>query len=80
MMGLAGVLALCSSTDAFIAATFVAFPFTAKLAFLVFGPVVDVKLFFLYGMIFRRRFIVLLSVGLFIAIALICMRLALLDL
>jgi uncharacterized membrane protein YraQ (UPF0718 family) len=79
MMGLAGVLALCSSTDAFIAATFVAFPFTAKLAFLVFGPVFDVKLFFLYGVIFRRRFIVLLSVGLFIAIALICMKLTLLD-
>ncbi len=79
MMGLAGILALCSSTDAFIAASFVAFPFTAKLAFLVFGPVFDLKLFFLYGVIFRRRFVVLLAVGLFIAIALICMRLAILD-
>ncbi|HWL50884.1 MAG TPA: permease [Chthoniobacteraceae bacterium] len=79
MMGLASLLALCSSTDAFIAATFVAFPFTAKLAFLVFGPLVDVKLFFLYGLVFRRRFIVLLSIGLFVAVALICLRMNVLD-
>ncbi len=79
MMGLAALLALCSSTDAFIAATFVTFPFTAKLAFLVFGPLVDVKLFFLYSLIFRRRFVVMLSIGLFIAIALICLRMNVLD-
>ena len=80
MMVLAGALALCSSTDAFIAATFVAFPFTAKLAFLVFGPVFDVKLFFLYGLIFRRKFVVALAIGLFIAIALICLRLSVVGL
>lgn len=79
MMVLSGVLALCSTTDAFIAASFVAFPFTAKLAFLLFGPVFDVKLFFLYGMVFRRKFVVLLSLGLFIAIALICLRMSGLD-
>lgn len=80
LMSLSGLLALCSSTDAFIAATFVAFPFTAKLAFLVFGPLFDVKLFFLYGVIFKRRFIFMLAIGLFIAIALICSRLAVLNL
>jgi len=79
MMGFASLLALCSSTDAFIAATFVAFPFTAKLAFLIFGPLVDVKLFFLYGLVFRRRFIFLLSGGLFLAIGLICLRMTFLD-
>jgi uncharacterized membrane protein YraQ (UPF0718 family) len=80
MMLLAGALALCSTTDAFIAATFTAFPFVAKLAFLTFGPVFDVKLFFLYGMIFRRRFVALLGIGLFLTIALICIRLAVLNL
>jgi len=80
MMALSAVLALCSTTDAFIAATFVAFPFTAKLAFLVFGPLVDVKLFFLYGMTFRRRFIILLAIGLFAATLIICTRLAVLNL
>lgn len=76
LMGLAGAMALCSSTDAFIAASFITFPFTAKLAFLVFGPVFDVKLFFLYGLVYRRKFIVSLAIGLFVTIALICMRLS----
>jgi uncharacterized protein len=80
MMALAFALALCSSTDAFIAASFVAFPFAAKLAFLVFGPVFDIKLFFLYGVVFRRWFVVSLLVGLFILIAIICGRVAALNL
>jgi len=75
LMGLAALLALCSTTDAFIAWTFTAFPTAAKLAFLLFGPMFDLKLFWLYGLIFRRRFIVFLGLGLFVAIALICWRL-----
>ncbi|MEI6715198.1 MAG: permease [Verrucomicrobiota bacterium] len=72
----AAVLALCSTTDAFIAATtFPAFPMTAKLAFLVFGPMVDLKLYWLYGLLFKRRAVVLLSLGLFVLIGLICWRL-----
>jgi uncharacterized membrane protein YraQ (UPF0718 family) len=72
MMLLAFALALCSSTDAFIAASFTAFPFAAKLAFLVFGPVFDTKLFFLYGAIFRRWFVLCLLLGLFIFVAVTC--------
>ncbi len=79
MMGLAFLLALCSTTDAFIAASFTAFPFVAKLAFLTFGPVFDVKLFFLYSLIFKRRFVTLLAIGLFVVIALACIRLAVLG-
>ena len=60
MMGLAALMSLCSTSDAFVAATFVAFPAAAQIAFLVFGPVVDLKLLFLYQMIFRRNFIVIL--------------------
>lgn len=76
MMALAGMLSLCSSSDAFIAATFVAFPAVAKLAFLVFGPMMDLKLAFIYSVVFTRRFVGLLAIGLFILIGLLCLRIA----
>jgi uncharacterized membrane protein YraQ (UPF0718 family) len=62
MMGLAGLLSLCSTSDAFVAATFVAFPAAAKQAFLVYGPMVDLKLIFIYGLVFRKRFIAFMVV------------------
>jgi len=77
MMVLAFALAICSSTDAFIAVSFRMFPPAAKLAFLVFGPVFDTKLCFLYGAVFRRWFVMSLGIGLFIVIALICNHLGL---
>ena len=54
MMGLAAVLSLCSESDAFIAASFVQFGPGAQLAFLVFGPMVDLKLAAIYAGTFRR--------------------------
>lgn len=75
LMILAALLALCSTTDAFVAWTFTAFAPQAKLAFLLFGPLFDLKLFFLYGVIFRRKFVTLLAIGLFIVIFLLCWRL-----
>jgi uncharacterized membrane protein YraQ (UPF0718 family) len=54
MMGLAGLLSLCSESDAFIAASFVQFGPGAQLAFLVFGPMVDLKLAAIYAGTFRR--------------------------
>jgi uncharacterized membrane protein YraQ (UPF0718 family) len=80
LMGLASVLSVCSTTDAFIAATLTTFPMAAKLAFLVFGPMLDFKLLFLYGAAFSKRFILLLAVGLFAVIALVCWRLSTLNL
>ena len=80
LMGLAIILSVCSTTDAFIAASFKAFPFAAKLGFLLFGPVFDLKLFWLYGILFKRRFVVLLGLGLFLLIWLICWRVAALQL
>jgi uncharacterized membrane protein YraQ (UPF0718 family) len=77
MMVLAFALALCSSTNAFIAVSFRMFPPSAKLAFLLFGPVFDTKLFFMYGAVFRRWFVMSLGIGLFIVIALICNHLGL---
>jgi uncharacterized membrane protein YraQ (UPF0718 family) len=76
LMVVAAALALCSTTDAFVAASFLKFSPAAKLAFLVFGPVFDLKLFWLYGMIFKRRFVTMLSIGLFLVIGFICWRLA----
>jgi len=75
MMTLAGVLSLCSTSDAFIAATLVAFSSSAKLAFLTFGPMMDIKLLFLYAVVFRKRFVLGLGVGLFFIIGLITSRL-----
>lgn len=72
LMLLAFVLSLCSTSDAFIAATLDKFTWGAKLAFLTFGPMMDVKLIFLYQTVLKRRFILLLAFGLFIAIGLAC--------
>jgi len=80
LMGLASVLSVCSTTDAFIAATLTAFPMAAKLAFLVFGPMLDFKLIFLYGAAFSKRFILVLAIGLFVLIGLLCWRISTLNL
>ncbi len=72
LMTLAFILSLCSTSDAFIAATLDKFSWGAKLAFLTYGPMMDVKLIFLYQTVLKRRFIVSLAIGLFLAIGAIC--------
>lgn len=67
MMVLAFLLSLCSTSDAFIAATLHHFSFAAKLAFLTFGPMMDLKLIFLYRTVLRGRLIAMLAIGLFLA-------------
>jgi Predicted permeases len=58
MMGLAYLLSLCSTSDAFVAASFNSlFPSTALLAFLVFGPMVDLKSTLMLLSVFRRKFV-----------------------
>jgi uncharacterized membrane protein YraQ (UPF0718 family) len=57
LMAVAYVLSLCSEADAFIAASFTAFSPGAQLAFLVLGPIVDLKLSVLYSATFRRWFV-----------------------
>ncbi|MDQ4058949.1 MAG: permease, partial [Actinomycetota bacterium] len=70
LMGLAFALSLCSEADAFVAVSFVQFPLSSQLAFLVFGPVVDAKLALLYGATFRRRFVLrLLAIALPVTLA-----------
>jgi uncharacterized membrane protein YraQ (UPF0718 family) len=53
---LAVVLSICSEADAFVAASLTQFSPTAKLAFLVVGPMVDIKLIALQAGVFGRRF------------------------
>jgi uncharacterized membrane protein YraQ (UPF0718 family) len=53
---LAVLLSICSEADAFVAASLTAFSPTAKLAFLVVGPIVDLKLIALHAGTFGRAF------------------------
>ncbi len=69
LMVLAFILSLCSTSDAFIAATLDKFTYGAKLAFLVFGPMLDLKLLFLYQTVLKKKFIVWMAAGLFVMIA-----------
>ncbi len=54
---LAQLLCLCSTTDAFIIAAFTPFSIPAKIAFLVAGPLIDLKLYWLYRSAYRPRFV-----------------------
>ncbi len=67
MMILAFVLSVCSTSDAFIARTFVnQFPMGAVMGFLVLGPMVDIKnLLMLLGS-FEKRFVVKLVLIIFV--------------
>ncbi|WP_203030092.1 permease [Frankia nepalensis] len=55
LAALAVLLAICSEADAFVAASMTQFPLTARLAFLVVGPMVDVKLIAMQWGTFGRR-------------------------
>jgi uncharacterized protein len=57
LMAMAFVLSLCSEADAFVAVSFTAFPRSAQLAFLLFGPLLDTKLAAIYGATFKANFI-----------------------
>jgi uncharacterized membrane protein YraQ (UPF0718 family) len=58
MMLLAVLMCLCSEADAFVAASFVEMHVSAKLAFLVLGPMLDLKLLMMFTRVFRPRLIV----------------------
>jgi uncharacterized protein len=58
MMFMALLLCLCSEADAFLAASFKGMSISAKLAFLVFGPMLDLKLLLMYTRVFRLKLIV----------------------
>ncbi|TBL70917.1 permease [Paenibacillus thalictri] len=63
MMGLAYVLSLCSTSDAFVATSFIGtFSAGSLLTFLVFGPMLDFKSTLMLFSVFKTRFVCLLAV------------------
>jgi uncharacterized membrane protein YraQ (UPF0718 family) len=56
LAALAVVLAVCSEADAFVAASLTGFSPTARLTFMVVGPMVDLKLIALQSGTFGRAF------------------------
>lgn len=61
MIGLGVLLSICSTVDAFIALAFTAtFTTGSLLAFLVFGPMVDIKSTLMFLRVFKPRFVVYL--------------------
>ena len=58
MMALAVLMSLCSEADAFVAASFTEMHISAKMAFLVLGPMLDLKLLLMYTRVFKSRLIV----------------------
>ncbi|MCQ6275846.1 permease [Bacillus sp. V3B] len=75
MMGLAYFLSLCSEADAFIGASFRnLFPSTSILAFLVYGPMIDLKNTIMLWSVFKAKFVCILLI-LITSIVFICINL-----
>ena len=68
MMGLAVLMCLCSEADAFVAASFTTLHPSAKIAFLVLGPMFDFKLLMMFTRVFKPRLIRVIIPVLFIQV------------
>ena len=80
MMCLAILLNLCSETDAFIIASMRGLlPLSAQLAFMLTGPIFDLKLLLMYQRVFRKRTILLLVGAILLAVFCITTGLELLE-
>ena len=60
LMLLAILVSVCSEADAFVAAAFSTFPAAARLSFVAIGPMVDLKLIFMYAAVFKKRVVLAL--------------------
>jgi uncharacterized membrane protein YraQ (UPF0718 family) len=72
MMFLAVMMCLCSEADAFVAASFTTMALSAKLAFLVLGPMLDLKLLMMFTRVFRFRLIATLVVCVVLLTLVLC--------
>jgi len=80
MMGLAILLNLCSEADAFIAASFRGFlSLPAQMAFMLTGPMFDLKLLLMYQTVFSRRAIIALASLILLAVLVVVAGLELLG-
>lgn len=67
MLTVSCVLSVCSSSNAFIARSFLnAFPLPAVLGFIVMGPMLDLSNLFMLGSSFQKKFIIRLAGMLFV--------------
>ncbi|WP_309119448.1 permease [Paenibacillus sp.] len=70
MMGFAYILSICSTSDAFVASSFAStFSASSLVAFLVFGPMLDVKSTLMMLAVFRRRFVLFVAFFTFVAVS-----------
>ncbi len=76
MMVLAILLNLCSEADAFIAASFRGLlPLPAQMAFMLTGPMFDLKLLLMYRTLFTRRAIAVLATAILLAVVFVSVAL-----
>jgi uncharacterized membrane protein YraQ (UPF0718 family) len=75
MMVLAVLMCLCSEADAFVAASFTKLHIAAKMAFLVLGPMLDLKLLLMYTRVFRPRLIAVIVVCVVVQVFAYCLAL-----
>jgi uncharacterized membrane protein YraQ (UPF0718 family) len=68
MMLMAIVMCLCSEADAFVAASFKTLHPSGKLAFLVLGPMFDLKLLLMFTRVFRRKVILTIIISVFLQV------------
>ncbi|HZG86869.1 permease [Paenibacillus sp.] len=62
MMGFAYILSICSTSDAFVASSFASmFPSASLVAFLVFGPMLDLKSTIMMLSVLRAKFVALVA-------------------
>src|SRR5262249_22985773 len=73
MMFLAVAMCLCSEADAFVAASFTKMHLSAKLAFLVLGPMLDLKLLLMNTRVFRARLIVTITTCVIVLTLILCL-------
>ncbi|RKP53997.1 permease [Cohnella endophytica] len=67
MMGLGFILSLCSTSDAFVAQSFMTtFSKGSLVAFMVFGPMLNLKGLLMMLAVFKTRFVVLMSILVFV--------------
>src|SRR5205085_11496512 len=68
-MGIAVLFCLCSEADAFVAANFsVVWPDASKLAFLVLGPMLDLKLLLMFTRVYRVQLIYTIVIALIVQV------------
>jgi uncharacterized protein len=72
MMLLAIVMCLCSEADAFVAASFTNMHVSAKLGFLVLGPMLDLKLLLMFTRVFRPRLILTIALSTIALVFVLC--------